>query len=188
MKLADGISIANRIAAELHGLALKSDLRSRTAAACFAVAQQHQSAILLLLHNQPPMHATAFALLRPLVEATNRGLWLSHCADDEQIRNFVDPQRKQLDAASVMIAIDRAVACGSLGSHKTIYQKHWSALCAYTHTGEHQIQRWMKTENVEPTYSAIEICELISLSTSLAELISCAVKALCSNQSERSKQ
>lgn len=179
MSLSESVVSANRLALSLHGLRLKADIRSRVAAACFAVAQQHHNAILILLSNQPPLHSTAFALLRPLVEAMIRGLWLSHCATDEQVNNFVEPQRKQLDTASMMIAIDKAVASSSSSSHKSVYQKHWGALSAYTHTGEHQVQRWLTTNcDIESKYSAAEVSELLSLANGTAELAATAVRAL----------
>lgn len=129
-----------------------------------------------MLSNRPPLEATAFALLRPLLEATMRGLWLSHCATDEQVENFVSPTRKQLDAASIQLAIDKTVANGS--AHTAIYKKHWSALSAYTHTGEHQVQRWLTTKDVEPAYSTAEVSELIKLAGLTMQLTASAVMAL----------
>ena len=57
---------------EAEHLALRiihTDLRSRVAASLFAIAQQHQYSIFLLLQNSPTLQASAFALLRPLCEA-----------------------------------------------------------------------------------------------------------------------
>lgn len=184
MTLAEAVENANRLALSLHGLRLKADLRSRAAAACFAVAQQHHNAILILLGNRPPLHATAFALLRPLVEAAIRGLWLSHCATDEQVSNFVEPQRKQLDTVSMMKAIDKvaAKAGSTLSSYESVYEKHWGALSAYTHTGEHQIQRWLTTNDIEPKDSITEVSELLGLTNSVAELAAVGTKTLGGRQ------
>lgn len=94
--LSDARKEAAFISQRLHGAHLKSDIRSKTAAACFAIAQQHHSSILILLSNQPALEATAMALLRPLLEATYRGIWVSRCASDEQVDRFVSGAKKQL--------------------------------------------------------------------------------------------
>ena len=180
MTLAEAVENANQLAMSLYGLQFKSDLRSRAAAACFAVAQQHHNAILLLLGNQVPLHSTAFALLRLLIEATIRGLWLSHCASDEQVSNFVMPQHKQLDTVSMMKAIDTvvAVAGSRSSSYKSVYEKHWATLSSYTHTGEHQVQRWLSVNDIEPKYSTAEVSELISLASGVFQLAVASTKTL----------
>ena len=180
MMLDEAVEKANQLALSLHGLRLKSDLRSRAAAACFAVAQQHHNAILILVGNQPPLYASAFALFRLLVEATIRGHWLSHCASDEQVSNFVEPQRQQLDTASMMKAIDNKVALvgDTWSSHKSIYEKHWSALSAYTHTGDLQIQHWLTTKDIEANYPVDGVSELLCLANSVAMLAASGAQAL----------
>lgn len=165
MKLVQAIQRATEIAETLHGRRIKGDLRSRLCAACFAVSQQHHNSLLILLAHTPPLQATAFALLRPLTESAMRGLWLSHVASDEQVQKYIQSGTK-LDMASMMTAVGKAVG---LDAHHAIY-KHWHSLSAYTHTGEHQVQRWLLTDSIEPCYSASELSELLKLSCGIAEL------------------
>ena len=66
MTLDDAKIQAERYGQQLHGLGLPGDARSRVAFACFAVAQQHHSAMLILLDRPNPLQSSAFALLRPL--------------------------------------------------------------------------------------------------------------------------
>ncbi len=181
------MAAAVKIAVRLHGQKLKkSDLRSIVSASCFAVAQQHHNAILILLAHQPPLQATAFALLRLLVEATVRGSWLSHCATDEQVENFVEPQRKQLDMASMQIAIDkvRGVTSDGYSLHESLYKKHWGALSEYTHTSARQVQHWLTTQDIEPVYSDAEVSELLKRANVVAECAAVEAEALLTCNTE----
>ncbi|WAG77696.1 hypothetical protein LMK08_20365 [Metapseudomonas furukawaii] len=175
MQLEQAKQRAIEIAEALHGRHIKGDLRSRLCAACFAVSQEHHNSILILLSRNPPLQATAFALLRPLTESTIRGLWLSHVATDEQVENYVQSGTK-LDMTSMITLVGKAAGGNA---HQTIY-RHWSSLSAYTHTGEHQVQRWLLTENIEPSYSASALSELVNLTGVVAELAFQAVVAISS--------
>lgn len=175
MKLEQAKQRAFEIAEALFGRHIEEGLRSRLSAACFAVSQQHHNSILILLSQNPPLQATAFALLRPLTESTIRGLWLSHVASDEQVETYVQAGTK-LDMASMLISVGKAAG---VNAHQAIY-KHWPSLSAYTHTGEHQVQRWLTTKHIEPSYSTSELSELVNLSGAVAELTFQAVLAISS--------
>lgn len=166
MDLNAAIGEANWIAGLLEGRRINNDLRSRIAAACFAVAQQHHNSILILLARCSPLEATSFALLRPLVESVIRGLWILHAATDDQVREYADSGTK-LDMASMMKILDRNTM---LNSHDGLYKNIWRTLSAYTHTGELQVQRWLKTAHIEPAYSIEEVAELIELSSLIGRL------------------
>jgi hypothetical protein len=164
---------ANEIAVALQGRHIKRDIRSRLCAACFAISQQHHNSILILLSRNPPLQATAFALLRVLIESTIRGLWLCHVATDEQVERYVESGAK-LDMASMMTAVGKAA---DADAHGVIY-KHWHSLSAYTHTAELQVQRWLMTEDIEPNYSEPEVLKVVELSGAVAEM---ALQAVLSN-------
>ena len=180
MKLEAAISNANQRAGDLHGLRLREDNRSRLAASLFAIAQQHQSAILILLSNQPPVEATAFSLLRLLIETTVRGAWASHCATEAQLKNIVDGTQKQIDMASVFTSVERSLSKDAEHNidAKSLYDNHWKVLSAYTHGYEQQVLRWMVTKDIEPNYPVEEIEELIYLSDLTAKLAFVCTKAL----------
>ncbi|MNQ85289.1 hypothetical protein D3C85_1004460 [compost metagenome] len=78
----------------------------------------------------------------------------------------------------MMISVGKAAG---INAHQAIY-RHWHSLSAYTHTGEHQVQRWLTTENIEPSYSASELSELVNLSGVVAELAFQAVLAISSTR------
>lgn len=173
--LAQAIDLAETLGQRLHGLRLPNDARSRVAFACFAVAQQHQQAILILLQREPRLEATAFALLRPLLEATLRGEWVLHCATDEQVKTFALGGRKQMDMSSVVKALE-SINPGS-NAHKVLYSDLWTVISAYTHTYEHQIQHWLGDE-VAPSYTEEQVSWLLNASCACLALLVASVRSL----------
>jgi hypothetical protein len=176
VQLSEATAEANEIAQSLHGLQLRCDPRSRVALACFAVAQQHHSAILILLANSPPLQATAFALLRPLLEATLRGEWIVHCGTDEQIKTFTLGGKKQLDMSSVVSELGKKL--GDSNAHSVLYKKTWPIVSAYTHTFEHQIQHWLSNSGISPDYSPKQVAWLLANASPCMKLCSASIHAL----------
>ncbi|EHR70792.1 hypothetical protein BurJ1DRAFT_1945 [Burkholderiales bacterium JOSHI_001] len=160
----------------LHGLRLKVDARRRVALACFAIAQQHHSAILILMDRPAPLHATAFALLRPLMEATLRGEWVLHCASDEQVTNFALGGRSQMDMASVIRALEKLHPESE--AHRILYQDNWKIFSAYTHTYEHQVQHWLADAEVCPSYRPDQIAWLLNAGTNCFRLCVSSVQSM----------
>lgn len=180
MKLNTAISDANQRARDLHGLHLRADDRSRLAASSFAIAQQHQSAILILLNNTPAVEATAFSLLRLLLETTLRGVWVLRCATEEQVQNIINGTQKQIDMASIFTSVERGLSefAGCDIKVKLLYEKHWKVLSAYTHGYEQSVKRWLFTKDIEPSYSKQQIEELICLSDLVAQLAFACTRTL----------
>lgn len=185
MTLSDAIKEANNRAIALHGLRLRNDERSRVASSLFTIAQQHHSAILLLISNVQPLQASAFALLRILIEATIRGVWVLHCATDEQVKNVIEGNKKQLDTASMFAAIEKALNKNTNRKVdvKKLYDNHWKVLSAYTHAFEQQVQRWLVTKDIEPNYSTEEVSELISRADLIAKLAFSCTQSLSMKES-----
>jgi hypothetical protein len=158
-RLANARKDAEAIDARLHGLKLRGDVRSRVALACFAVAQQHHSAILVLLSHFNPLPSSAFALLRPLLEATLRGHWAAKCANDSQVENIITGSQHQFDMASVIDALNKK--SGTADKHQGFYKKVWPELSAFVHTFEIQLQAWVATSDVESSYTEEQLVQLI---------------------------
>lgn len=176
MELNEAKQQAERYGKRLHGMQLKGDSRSRVALACFAVAQQHHSAILILLDRPSPLQAAAFALLRPLMEATLRGEWVLHCATDDQVRSFVQGDKQQLDMASVIRALEK-INPGS-EAHRILYLDNWKIVSAYTHTFEYQIQHWLVDGKVCPAYDPAQLAWLLNAGTACFRLCVSSIESL----------
>ncbi len=167
-----------RYGMQLHGMHIKGDPRSRVAFACFAIAHQHHTAILMLLDRQTPLHATAFALLRPLLEATLRGEWTLHCATDDQVKVLALGGKKQLDMVSVIAALEK-VNQGS-DAHRILYKDNWGIMSAYPHTSEHQIQHWLIDGDVYPVYAPSQLAWLLNAATACFRLCVSSINSLVS--------
>lgn len=175
INLDDAIRISEALGQQLHGLRLPNDSRSRVAFACFACAQQHQSAILILLQRKHRLEATAFALLRPLLEATLRGEWILHCATTEQVKTFTLGGKKQLDMSSVIQALEKMHPTSD--AHKILYSSLWAFVSAYTHTYEHQVQHWLGDE-IASSYPDEQIAWLLKASCACLALCTASVRSL----------
>jgi hypothetical protein len=145
MTLDEAIAETKVMASEIRSVELRNDERAQVAKSCFTAAEQHHSAILILLRNTPPLYATALALQRPLLEAVLRGHWVLLCANDEEVENTRSGKNRQpllkdlvqtlspklqkfIDDEETLAEIFNKVRCDELSS--------------YVHTFENQIQNW----------------------------------------------
>src|SRR5688500_7383397 len=71
----------------VHEKSLPASNRTRAAGSCYAIAQDHHHAIVLLVQHQ--VYASSFALLRCEFEAYVRGQWFAHCASDAQLDKYL---------------------------------------------------------------------------------------------------
>lgn len=178
--VATPLGLVYSLATQLHELRLPSDLRTKISAACLALAQEHYHAIAVLLGQERPLTASAFALVRAEFEAYVRGMWFSHCASNEQILSFANGG-KPPDMASLVSAVQKASQAE--GDYlKGIYGMSWSALSAYAHTGAQQVQRWCAGEAIEPNYTEEEIQEVLRFTGAIALLSAVSVAALAGNE------
>jgi hypothetical protein len=167
---------AQAIGVLLNGKMLKSDLRSRLALGCFAIAQQHHSGIIILLSHQPPLQASAFAMLRSLAEAMFRGFWIAKCASDEKLKNILTGDKKQIDMATIIRDLIEAV--GHSAKHEYFYKKVWPRLSAYTHTYEESLLPWLRGPDIDGQYSEDEQITLLKNASLVASLIVLGVDSL----------
>ena len=163
MNIAALLSRSHELAAwierEVHELPAPASLRTRCAGPCFIVTQEHHQAIVLLLSNAQPIYASAFALVRLVYESLVRGLWLQHCASDAQVQSFsVGGHPPKVPALLAAIKSTEGYSAGQLS---TVYAHSWEAMCAFTHTGAHQIQCWNTRTSIEASYAESEVAEVL---------------------------
>lgn len=172
--------LADLLSAKLHEQPIPANLRNRIAGACFAIALEHQRAVVILFEINPPLNSSAFALVRPVFESYLRGMWLSHCATDAQLDAF-SKDAKLPDTASLVNAVEKA---GEFDGKQLsgVYKKHWSSFSSYTHTGALQVQRWNTSEAIEPSFTDEEISEVLEFTAALALLSAVSVAALANNE------
>ena len=148
----------NLLQGAIHEQPVPSHTRSRAAGACFAVAQDHHHAIVLLIDHQ--LFASAFAMVRIEFEAYIRGEWLAQCASDEQVSGVVEgAEPPRIDA---LLAALEKIPAFSEGRLSEIKEHNWRSMCSYTHTGGLQIQRWQTADSLESNYSDDEVLEVLN--------------------------
>lgn len=145
------------------------------------MAQEHHQAILMLLTQTHPFHASAFALVRPVFESYLRGVWLAHCAVDADLEHFAHGNNPP-KMPTMLAAIEQTPGFGS-GRLSAIYTQSWSAMCAYTHTGSLQILRWNTGDALQPDYSDAEVDEVLSFIGVFALLSTLGLAAISANES-----
>lgn len=173
--------LAAWIECEVDGLNAPASLRTRCAGPCFIVTQEHHQSIVLLLSNAKPICSTAFAIVRLVYESFIRGLWLQHCATDEQVQVFAKGGRLKMGIPTLLKAI-KTIEGYSSGQLSTVHEQSWDAMCAFTHTGAHQIQRWNTSTSIEASYAESEVAEVLRSTGTFALLSLLGLASISDNQ------
>lgn len=161
----------------VHEQTLPAGNRVRSAVSCFAIAQDHHHATVLLIENR--LYASSFALLRLEFEAYIRGLWLALCANEDQIEKFISCRSWEPPKIDdLLCAVERTPGFSEkiLSQIKT---QSWRAMCAYTHTGGLHIQRWNTEDGIEPNYSSEEVEEVLKFSEIISAMSVIGLAQLC---------
>lgn len=119
------------------GLEFETDERKLIALACFDLVLEHQAAMAELhsLH----LYGSSLALLRVLVEALVRGLWLLKCASESELKKF---KRGDLEKSFATLIQEVETAIGEKSGILSRFKKSaWSSLNGFTHTGFNQVTR-----------------------------------------------
>ena len=127
---------------------------------------EHQFAVAHLLEGR--MTGSAFALARPAFEALVKGLWLYHCATDEELEKHASG--KELDQIAKLserlLLVDLpAVITTSIHRVKTNY---WKALSSLTHMGHSQLRHWLNEDGVQANYPDAALHELANFASFMA--------------------
>lgn len=172
-------SLTDVLSAKLHELPMPATLRNRVAGACFAVALEHQQAVVVLSEHGPPLYSSAFALVRPVYDSCMRGFWIFHCATEEQVESF-SKDGKPPDMASLVSAVEKAANFDGK-ELSAVYSKHWGSFSSFTHTGGLQVQRWNTPTSIESNFEQSEIDEALEFTAALALLSAIGVASLANN-------
>lgn len=119
----------------LNGLALADTCkRSHLSGGCFHACIEHGMAILVLVGEG--LSGSALALMRLQFEAYVRGIWLAHCACDDEIDKAGQDKFPKIDRMIVDLEMPGMLDSSILS---TIKSGGWHALNSLTHTGYQQI-------------------------------------------------
>lgn len=146
----------------VHDQSLPDDNRTRVACSCFAITQDHHHAIVLLVKNR--LYASSFALLRLEFEAYIRGLWVSLCANESQITNFISKEGWEPPSPTLMLSNIEENPGFSKKVLSIVKDQTWKLMCDYTHTGVLHVQRWNTASGIEPNYPPDEVEGILGFS------------------------
>jgi hypothetical protein len=183
LRLASAGEYVEWLRVQVHEKTIPSTDRVRAAAACFALAQEHHHAMVLLAEHR--LYGSAFSLLRVAFEAYVRGEWLNGCATDQQVELFLrgeEPPR----IAMLVEQIERLPTFNAQTLSR-VKQAHWPALCAYTHSGGLHTQRWQTSSAVEPNYSPEEVDEVLLFAEIIGSLSAIAITGFADDEQSASR-
>ncbi|MGC9996773.1 MAG: hypothetical protein ABSE79_15760 [Terriglobia bacterium] len=164
------IKKANQLAVELGNLvASKGECppgdRNTPLIAYWSLAFDHHRGVLCLLWNK--LFGSAFALVRPLVEATVRA-HVVVMGSEEDVRKLRNDEYRT-NFGTVGNQIDAFFGTGDW--FESFLNRAKNALHSYTHAGLSQLGRRFSGNDVTPSYSEEEIIDLIRTSTIAAFLV-----------------
>lgn len=123
---------------------ISTEDRMRVFAALFSIALEHQFSILKLISMQSDTGvqtntASAFALIRPLLDTVYRAFWGYFCASPAQFQKVLDDHKH---AYPPFDEIGRQLkTTHAFGQFFLSHSHAWSPLSSYTHSGMQQIAR-----------------------------------------------
>jgi len=144
-----------------------ADLRTRLVIGFITQMVEHQEGMLLLIKNDT--RGSACVLARSIFESMYRGLWINSCASDEQIREFARDDRLPITMPRMASAIDEQYQAD--GQFEDLLNRCWPALCSYTHTGLLQLSRRYTGQNVQASYTDVEMEEATTTVTTCILLL-----------------
>jgi hypothetical protein len=104
---------------------------------------------------------SAYALLRPQIDAVLRALWLHGTATEEEVQSVLDGN----DPPGIAAIVKSIEADGSFeGELSSLQRQIWGTVSDYTHTGARQISRHVSEVAIEPVHDPEEIMELLKAS------------------------
>jgi hypothetical protein len=151
-----------------NGLQFDTTPRRRLSVTLHHLSIEHHSAI----HTLVDLHVwgSAFALLRPQLEAYVRGMWYGACASDQEVSDFFQdaeppPFRKLVEQLEAAGAVDSTLM--------RIHQKSWKELCGLTHGGMAQVRNRNTRDDIVSRYELKDVAGLVGGSAVLV-LSACA--------------
>ena len=144
----------------------EASLRNRSSGALFDISDEHAEAIVILLEEK--YYASAYALVRPMLETFIRASWIQHCATDDEIEKTMEKDKFDLTLRQMLTCVEEKRQW-----EKTLTRCLDSALNTmhgYTHGGTQIIARRLKNGYIEHTVDEQEIIEVLRLVNLIAFL------------------
>ena len=152
-----------------------TDKRARLVASCFYIALEHHQAIVSLAAQR--LWPSASALVRSMIVAYVRGVWLFHHASPAEVDNFDKKGRLKKDVDDMVTAIENHT-----GKKETVLSvtkgKLWGAMCGYVHTEMEQLSRCLRGKNIRPIFTPREIIDMLTYANWCGSSVGYAMKSV----------
>lgn len=123
----------------------------------FDICIEHIQSIHILVKNK--LFGSAFALIRPFYETYYRALWMLKLASDIEVKGIANGKFTFPNMGSKIKELD-SIYTGT-DFFEQLKKNSWSAMCDYAHTGQLQLSRRWKEDELEPNYKDGEVIEVI---------------------------
>jgi hypothetical protein len=160
-------SAVDWIAKQTDGMPLPTARRARLAVSCLDLAIEHQAAIALLAEQL--LWGSAYALLRCLLDALVRGVWLARCATDDDLDSFELAGLRRRSFDDLVGDVERALG-NSRGALSKLRESSWAIFSDCTQTGLQDTRSRHGPINTAPNYPAAETEQALKLATALGLL------------------
>lgn len=138
-------------------LRFSSSERKTGAATLLDLSHEHAKSVVLLIDAKH--YGSAFALLRPCIEAYIRGSWLLYCASDSEVDRFVNRDTQWPSLSKQMKGIEGYYDLP--GSFRRYLGKSMGVLDALTHGLSSQIKKRYSDGHIEFQITEEEVYDLI---------------------------
>lgn len=150
-----------------YNLKIPNERKTRLATSCFCVALDHHQSIVLLASNR--RWASAFSLVRVLVEAHAKGVWIAYHASRDDVELLVRKDKKKDFGKMVrVIETDKGKDKAFLS---LIESKAWSGLSKYVHTGMVLLSRYYEGDRIEAKFTAPDVVQMLNFANSFGLLV-----------------
>ena len=162
---------------QLAGLSIKAEDRFSFAGGCFHIALEHQRAIILLIQNR--CFGSALSLVRLIYEALVRGVWLHHCASEEQIEDY-KADKPSIHFVGLFKAVEK-ISGWEGGFFSSAHPRLWNLMNSFTHNGIRQVECRMNEQDFDASYHDNQILDALIFSGVIALLCGKAVANLAND-------
>ena len=150
-----------------YNLKIPNERKTRLATSCFCVALDHHQSIVLLASNR--RWASAFSLVRIMVEAHAKGVWMSYHASRDDLESLVSKDKRK-DFGELVRAIENDKRNGK-AFLSLIQSKAWSGLSKYVHTGMVLLSRYHEGDRIAAKFTATDVIEMLNFANSFGLLV-----------------
>jgi hypothetical protein len=162
---------------------LPVDRRAQMAMGCLELAIEHQAAISMLAAQ--PLWGPTYALLRCLLEAFVRGVWLARCASEMDLESFQLAGLRRKSVEELVEDVERALG-HSRGVLSKLTQTSWAMFSDFTQSGgevEHSASNYPRDDTdhalrLATTLGLLAATEVANLSGNRRVAIACKERAM----------